>query len=105
MRRNATVDALIAVDTPPQPAGSVSPVDPVSPPAEPALLVLAEPTVAVANAPDANAATPSEPDTPLALRTYVVEDGDSVRTIARQFGVTNETIIWENDLTDPDALS
>src|SRR5205823_5988045 len=35
---------------------------------------------------------------------YVVEDGDSVRTIASQFGVTNETIIWENDLTDPDIL-
>ena len=30
--------------------------------------------------------------------------GDSVRTIASQFGVTNETIIWENDLTDPDIL-
>jgi LysM repeat protein len=27
-----------------------------------------------------------------------------VRTIAKQFGVTNETIIWENDLTDPDIL-
>jgi flagellum-specific peptidoglycan hydrolase FlgJ len=34
----------------------------------------------------------------------VVEEGDSVRTIAHQFGVTNETIIWENDLTDPDIL-
>ena len=30
--------------------------------------------------------------------------GDTVRTIAQQFGVTNETIIWENDLTDPDTL-
>jgi len=38
------------------------------------------------------------------MRTYVVEEGDSVRTIAKQFGVTNETIIWENDLTDPDIL-
>ena len=27
-----------------------------------------------------------------------------MRTIAHQFGVTNETIIWENDLTDPDTL-
>ena len=40
----------------------------------------------------------------MAVRTYVVEEGDSVRTIAHQFGVTNETIIWENDLTDPDIL-
>jgi flagellum-specific peptidoglycan hydrolase FlgJ len=51
-----------------------------------------------------NAATPREPDAQLAMRTYVVEEGDSVRTIAKQFGVTNETIIWENDLTDPDIL-
>jgi LysM repeat protein len=54
--------------------------------------------------PQGNAATPARPDAPLEIRTYVVEDGDSVRTIAQQFGVTNETIIWENDLTDPDIL-
>jgi flagellum-specific peptidoglycan hydrolase FlgJ len=52
----------------------------------------------------ANAAAPAVPDALLAIRSYVVEPGDSVRTIARQFGVTNETIIWENDLTDPDTL-
>jgi len=51
-----------------------------------------------------NAAAPTTPDAPLAIRTYVVEAGDSVRTIAAQFGVTNETIIWQNDLTDPDIL-
>jgi flagellum-specific peptidoglycan hydrolase FlgJ len=49
-------------------------------------------------------ATPREPDAELAIRSYVVEEGDSVRTIAKQFGVTNETVIWENDLTDPDIL-
>ena len=62
------------------------------------------PTVVVDERPAANAAAPSRPDAELAVRTYVVEDGDSVRTIARQFSVTNETIIWENDLTDPDIL-
>ena len=41
---------------------------------------------------------------PVQMRTYVVEPGDSVRVIARQFGVSNETIIWVNDLTDPDLL-
>lgn len=71
-------------------------------PAAPALLVLPEPTVAVDDS--QNAAAPSEPDAPLAVRTYTVEVGDSVRTIAQQFAVTNETIIWENDLTDPDIL-
>jgi flagellum-specific peptidoglycan hydrolase FlgJ len=39
------------------------------------------------------------------MRSYVVEAGDSVRTIAQQFGVTNETIIWQNDLTDPDLVA
>lgn len=38
------------------------------------------------------------------IRTYVVEAGDSVRSIAKQFGVTNETVIWANELTDPDRL-
>jgi LysM repeat protein len=28
-----------------------------------------------------------------------------VRTIAQQFNVTNETIIWQNDLTDPDYVT
>jgi flagellum-specific peptidoglycan hydrolase FlgJ len=58
----------------------------------------------VEDAATTNAAAPSTPDAPLTIRTYVVEDGDSVRTIATQFGVTNETIIWQNDLTDPDIL-
>jgi flagellum-specific peptidoglycan hydrolase FlgJ len=56
------------------------------------------------DAPGPNPAAPSMPDVELPIRTYVVEAGDSVRSIARQFGVTNETIIWENDLTDPDIL-
>jgi LysM repeat protein len=43
-------------------------------------------------------------DPPVPTRAYVVQPGDSVRTIAQQFGVTNETIIWENDLTDPDFV-
>jgi len=71
---------------------------------------LPEPTRAVVVAtvvsevPIPNAAVPAVPDAQLAVRTYVVEPGDSVRTIAQQFKVTNETIIWENDLTDPDVL-
>jgi flagellum-specific peptidoglycan hydrolase FlgJ len=64
-----------------------------------------EPTQVVLDTPSANVAVPSKPDAPqIEIRTYVVEPGDSVRTIARDFGVTNETVIWENDLTDPDIL-
>ena len=86
----------------PTPEPQAPPEAIVAQPAEaPALLVLPEPTVAVVES--QNPATPSEPDA-LAVRTYVVEEGDSVRTIAKQFGVTNETVIWENDLTDPDIL-
>jgi flagellum-specific peptidoglycan hydrolase FlgJ len=70
----------------------------------PALQPLPEPTLTVLEAPVANVAVPSTPDVALAMRSYVVEPGDSVRTIASQFGVTNETVIWENDLTDPDIL-
>src|SRR5207237_4372968 len=62
------------------------------------------PTLAVVEAPTSKVAVPSRPDVELAVRAYVVEDGDSVRTIASQFGVNNETIIGENDLTDPDIL-
>ncbi|HEV7663645.1 MAG TPA: glucosaminidase domain-containing protein [Chloroflexota bacterium] len=74
------------------------------PAARPALKPLPEPTLVVSDATSANVAAPSVPDAPLAMRRYVVEPGDSVRTIATQFGVTNETVIWENDLTDPDVL-
>ncbi len=70
---------------------------------EPALATT-EPTPALPEVPSANAAAPTQPDAQLAVRTYVVEPGDSVRTIAERFSVTNETIIWENDLTDPNVL-
>jgi flagellum-specific peptidoglycan hydrolase FlgJ len=87
----AAIDAVPRVDVPAE----------VTAPA-PALLAVPQ---ATANAPQAeNPAAPSAPDVELSIRTYTVEDGDSVRTIAKQFNVTNETVIWENDLTDPDAL-
>ncbi len=41
---------------------------------------------------------------PVQMRTYEVQPGDSVRTIAQTFGVSNETLIWVNDLSDPDVL-
>ncbi|MCK5588930.1 MAG: M23 family metallopeptidase [Candidatus Pacebacteria bacterium] len=31
-------------------------------------------------------------------RYYIVQDGDNIATIAREFGVSQATIIWENDL-------
>jgi flagellum-specific peptidoglycan hydrolase FlgJ len=72
--------------------------------ARPALLALPEPTLVIAEQIQANVVLPPKPDAEVGVRAYVVEPGDSVRTIASQFRVTNETIIWENDLTDPDIL-
>ena len=54
--------------------------------------------------PGAQAIPPPEAS-PVVTREYVVEEGDSVRSIAKQFVVSNETIIWENDLTDPDFVA
>jgi murein DD-endopeptidase MepM/ murein hydrolase activator NlpD len=36
--------------------------------------------------------------------TYQVAEGDSISTIAERFGVTQETILWANDITNPDMI-
>jgi flagellum-specific peptidoglycan hydrolase FlgJ len=70
----------------------------------PVLPPVAPPVVDVVEAPEPVSDAAEDADLPVATRSYVVQAGDSVRTIAQQFGVTNETIIWENDLSDPDYL-
>jgi flagellum-specific peptidoglycan hydrolase FlgJ len=88
-----------------QPLAEAVPVQDSAAAVPPSIQPLPAPTPAVVEDPaTANAAAPSAPDAPLAMRAYTVEEGDSVRTIATQFSVTNETIIWQNDLTDPDIL-
>lgn len=78
--------------------------------AEPALaesdssLSLAALELAVPTPESAPAEPPPQATVRPTMRSYTVEPGDSVRTIAKQFGVTNETIIWANDLDDPDLL-
>lgn len=96
----------LAACAPPAPPAERGPVDPalapiIATPAQPSEEVRDEPgSLRLDGGPaDAPADTP-----PVQLRTYVVEPGDSVRTIAREFGVTNETIIWVNDLTDYNLL-
>jgi len=63
------------------------------------------PVVDAIDGPSAPPTSDEPPGLSIAPRSYVVQSGDTVRTIAQQFSVSNETIIWENDLTDPDALS
>lgn len=36
--------------------------------------------------------------------TYVVEGGDTISTIAEQFGVSSRTILWANNLSDSDFI-
>lgn len=36
--------------------------------------------------------------------TYHVEEGDSLSSIARKFGVSQDTIVWENNLVNPHSL-
>ena len=36
--------------------------------------------------------------------TYTVEDGDVLSSIARRFGISMDTIIWENGITNPHQL-
>src|SRR5690606_7718992 len=33
------------------------------------------------------------------IQTYVVQEGDSVTSIAEKFGITSDTVRWSNDLT------
>jgi flagellum-specific peptidoglycan hydrolase FlgJ len=64
-----------------------------------------QPVVEAIQQAPARPASDEPPGLSVTPRSYVVQSGDTVRTIAQQFGVSNETVIWENDLTDPDALS
>jgi LysM repeat protein len=93
-----------AVQAPLQPALAPLPDEEVLRDSQPVLPDASE--VLDAPNPDPGAQAMPAPETaPVATREYVVEEGDSVRTIASQFGVTNETVIWENDLTDPDFVA
>ncbi len=52
-----------------------------------------------------DSAVPDTGPAPIVTRGYTVHQGDTVQSIAYQFGVSNETIIWQNDMLDPDNLS
>ncbi len=38
------------------------------------------------------------------VTTYVVQAGDTLSGIARQYGITSSTILWANSIDDPDSL-
>jgi nucleoid-associated protein YgaU len=49
--------------------------------------------------------TPTPEPTPtVPVLTYVIQDGDTLWSIAQQFGTTVEAIVTANDLENPDEL-
>ncbi|MGD0115358.1 MAG: NlpC/P60 family protein [Dehalococcoidia bacterium] len=49
---------------------------------------------------------PTLPPTPPPIFiTYVVQDGDTVSGLASRFGLSSQTILWNNDLESADSLS
>ncbi|GEM_PF-2566110 len=83
-------------DVPPEVASSVA----VAGPPRVAAAVRDHPQPETARTPSDEGARPRA----LALGHYVVQAGDTVREIAQRFGLSNETIIWANDLANPDLL-
>jgi len=83
-----------------------------SPPALPAFLRSDTETPEPTNTPQPPSATsepsltpePSETLTPAGPITYVVEEGDSLASIADQFGVTIDQLIAANNLVDPNNI-
>ncbi|GMR10638.1 MAG: hypothetical protein BMS9Abin28_1459 [Anaerolineae bacterium] len=83
-----------------------------SPPALPAFLRSDTETPAPTSTPQPATATPepsvtpepSETPTPEGPLTYVVEEGDSLASIADQFGVTIDQLIAANSLVDPNNI-
>lgn len=47
---------------------------------------------------------PTDAPSYLGLKSYEVEEGDTLSGIAEHFGITAETIIWANDLEDKELL-
>jgi LysM repeat protein len=83
-----------------------------NPPAMPGFLASKTPTATITNTPVPPSATPTitqtlEPSltpTPEGPLTYIVELGDTLSSIAEQFGVDVFLLMAANDITDPDQV-
>lgn len=64
-------------------------------------------TTSATNAPDATTSATSAPDAPaIAYTEYAVKRGDSIKLLARRYGVTvNEILLLNPDLPNPDSLT
>jgi LysM repeat protein len=82
------------------PTAAATPTATVTPTAEPT----AEPTVAPTATPEPTAVPPTAaPAAPAAPRTYTVQPGDTLLSIARQFNTTVTAIVEANNLTPQQA--
>ena len=84
--RGAALPAFLATDTP-LPSETSTPPPPTL-------------TPTVTNTPE-----PSQTSTPAGPLTYIVEPGDTLSSIAEQFGVDILLLISTNNLTDPSAIN
>lgn len=98
--------ADIPIDGAPEGAPAGPPVLPTltpRPSATATATATSQPTASATATPEPPTATPEPPtampEPPAGGRTYTVQAGDSLRSIAEQFGVTVEAILQANDLT------
>jgi LysM repeat protein len=88
-----------------QPTPGVLPTE-ASPTASPSAAPTEAPTVALTMTPEPpTSAPPTTAPTPPARRTYVVQRGDTLRSIAEQFGVSVQALLDANKLTAAQADS
>ncbi len=77
---------------------TASPSVSLSVPAAPAAASEATPSAAPAT-------TPTPPEETQSPRTYVVESGDNLTSIAERLGTTVEELVAANDIEDPDIIN
>lgn len=63
------------------------------------------PSPIISATPTESAPAPTAPPTPVPQRTYVVQEGDTLGSIAQQFGVTVEAIQAANQIDDPNQIT
>lgn len=85
------------------PLATATPTATPTPSATPAPSPSPTPTPAPTPTPIPTAA-PTPTPTPVAVRTYVVQEGDTLAEIAQQFGTTASAIQAANDIEDPDEI-
>jgi LysM repeat protein len=93
----------LSIQTSPSPNPTPSPTPtPTPPPATPSPTPLPTATPPPAEAPPPATVAPTPAPTP---RTYVVQQGDTLGSIAQQFGTTSEAIQAANGIQDPNVIT